>query len=44
MAPANGVEDVTYSGSNPKYFFFYPSHRIFKRMHGALNVEKKLIA
>jgi hypothetical protein len=27
--------------ANPKYFLFYPSHRIFKRIHGALNVGKK---
>jgi hypothetical protein len=27
--------------ANPKYFLFYLSHRIFKRMHGALNVGKK---
>jgi hypothetical protein len=26
---------------NPKYFLFYPSHRIFRRMYGALNVGKK---
>jgi hypothetical protein len=25
----------------PKYFLFHPSHRIFKRMHEALNVGKK---
>jgi hypothetical protein len=25
----------------PKYFLFHPSHRIFRRMHGALNVGKK---
>jgi hypothetical protein len=25
----------------PKYFIFHPSHRIFGRMHGALNVGKK---
>jgi mTERF domain-containing protein len=27
--------------ANPKYFLFHPSHRIFRRMHGALNVVKK---
>jgi hypothetical protein len=27
--------------ANPKYFLFHPSHRIFKRMHGVLNVGKK---
>jgi hypothetical protein len=26
---------------NPKYFFFHPSHQIFRRMYGALNVGKK---
>jgi hypothetical protein len=26
---------------NPKYFLFHPSHQIFQRMHGALNVGKK---
>jgi hypothetical protein len=26
---------------NPKYFLFYPSHQIFQRRHGALNVGKK---
>jgi hypothetical protein len=26
---------------NPKYFLFHPSHQIFRRMHGALNVGKK---
>jgi hypothetical protein len=25
----------------PKYFLCHPSHRIFGRMHGALNVGKK---
>jgi hypothetical protein len=25
----------------PKYFLFHPSHRIFRRMHEALNVGKK---
>jgi hypothetical protein len=25
------------SPPNPKYFIFYPSHQIFRRMHGALN-------
>jgi hypothetical protein len=29
------------SHANPKYFLFHPSHRIFGRMHGALNVGKK---
>jgi hypothetical protein len=29
------------SHANPKYFFFHPSHRIFGRMHGVLNVVKK---
>jgi hypothetical protein len=27
--------------TNPKYFLFHPSHRIFRRMHEALNVGKK---
>jgi hypothetical protein len=27
--------------ANLKYFLFYPSHRIFKRIHGTLNVGKK---
>jgi hypothetical protein len=27
--------------ANPKYFLFHPSHRIFRRMHKALNVGKK---
>jgi len=26
---------------NPKYFLFYPLYQIFRRMHGALNVDKK---
>jgi hypothetical protein len=26
---------------NSKYFLFHPSHQIFRRMHGALNVGKK---
>jgi hypothetical protein len=26
---------------NPKYFLFHPSHQIFQRMHGVLNVGKK---
>jgi hypothetical protein len=26
--------------ANPKYFLFHLSHRIFRRMHGALNVGK----
>jgi hypothetical protein len=26
----------------PKYFLFHPSHRIFRRMHEALNVDKKI--
>jgi hypothetical protein len=29
------------SHANPKYFLFHPSHQIFGRMHGALNVGKK---
>jgi hypothetical protein len=29
------------SHANPKYFLFHPLHRIFGRMHGALNVGKK---
>jgi hypothetical protein len=29
------------SPPNPKYFLFHPSHQIFRRMHGALNVGKK---
>jgi hypothetical protein len=26
---------------NPKYFLFHPSHQIFRRMYGTLNVSKK---
>jgi hypothetical protein len=26
---------------NPKSFLFHPSHQIFRRMHGTLNVDKK---
>jgi hypothetical protein len=26
-----------------KYFLFYPSHRIFRRMYGTLNIGKKII-
>jgi hypothetical protein len=26
----------------PKYFLFHPSHRIFRRMHEALNIDKKI--
>jgi subtilisin family serine protease len=29
------------SHANPKYFLFHPSHQIFRRMYGALNVGKK---
>jgi hypothetical protein len=29
------------SHPNPKYFIFYLSHQIFRRMHGALNIGKK---
>jgi hypothetical protein len=29
------------SHANPKYFFFHPSHQIFRRMHGVLNIGKK---
>jgi hypothetical protein len=29
------------SHPNPKYFLFHPSHQIFRRMHGVLNVDKK---
>jgi hypothetical protein len=29
------------SHPNLKYFFFHPSHQIFRRMHGVLNVGKK---
>jgi hypothetical protein len=25
----------------PKYFLFHPSHQIFRRMYGTLNVGKK---
>jgi hypothetical protein len=25
-----------------KYFLFHPSHRIFRRMHEALNIGKKI--
>jgi hypothetical protein len=27
--------------ANPKYFLFHPSHQIFRRMRGALNVGEK---
>jgi hypothetical protein len=30
------------SHANPKYFLFHSSHRIFKRMYGALNVSKNI--
>jgi hypothetical protein len=30
------------SYTNSKYFLLHPSHQIFKRMHGALNVGKKI--
>jgi hypothetical protein len=33
--------DVFTSHANPKYFLFHPSHRIFRRMHVALNIGKK---
>jgi hypothetical protein len=29
------------SHPNPKYFLFHPSHQIFRRIHGALNIGKK---
>jgi hypothetical protein len=29
------------SHANLKYFLFHPSHRIFRRIHGALNIGKK---
>jgi hypothetical protein len=29
------------SHAYPKYFLFHSSHRIFRRMYGALNVGKK---
>jgi hypothetical protein len=29
------------SHANPNYFLFHPSHQIFGRMHGALNIGKK---
>jgi hypothetical protein len=35
------IEGVFTSHANPKYFLFHPSHRIFRRMHEALNVGKK---
>jgi hypothetical protein len=37
------VEDdgLVHFHANSKYFLFHPSHRIFRRMHGALNVSKK---
>jgi threonine/homoserine/homoserine lactone efflux protein len=35
------TKGVFTSHANPKYFLFYSSHRIFGRMHGALNVGKK---
>jgi hypothetical protein len=30
------------SPPNPKYFLFHPLHQIFRRMHGTLNVGKKI--
>jgi hypothetical protein len=30
------------SSPNPKKFAQYPSHRIFGRMHGTLNIGKKI--
>jgi hypothetical protein len=37
----SSIQGVFTSHANPKYFFFHPSHQIFKRMHGALNIDKK---
>jgi hypothetical protein len=36
-----GTKGVFTSHANPKHFLFHPPHRIFRRMHGALNVGKK---
>jgi hypothetical protein len=38
---AKVAEALFTSHPNPKYFLFHPSHQIFRRMHGALNVGKK---
>jgi hypothetical protein len=35
------IQALFTSHPNPKYFLFYPSHQIFRRMYGALNVGKK---
>jgi hypothetical protein len=35
------IQGVFTSRANQKYFLFHSSHRIFGRMHGALNVGKK---
>jgi hypothetical protein len=37
----NSTKGPFTSHANPKYFLFHPSHQIFKRMYGALNVGKK---
>jgi hypothetical protein len=36
-----GLGPCSLPSPNLKYFFFHPSHQIFRRMHGALNVGKK---
>jgi hypothetical protein len=35
------IEASFTSPPNPKYFLLHTSHQIFRRMHGALNVDKK---
>jgi hypothetical protein len=37
----NIVEALFTSPPNPKYFLFHSLHQIFRRMHGALNIDKK---
>jgi hypothetical protein len=36
------IQGVFTSHTNSKYFLFHSSHRIFRRMHGVLNVGKKI--
>jgi hypothetical protein len=37
----SAIQKVAFGRANLKYFFFHPSHRIFRHMHGALNIAKK---
>jgi hypothetical protein len=41
LSSSCSLEAVFTCHANPKYFFFHSSHRIFERMHEALNVGKK---